>query len=111
MAEALALVADVVVVVVVVDFIADGSDFGASDFIVSEAAGGGVVALGLGLGLEDEGDCARADESINPLSAVVTNNFFSIEKPPWMGCRMGDGGGHGCSCAVCSKAGPPDTNV
>jgi hypothetical protein len=108
MAEALALVAEVVVVVVV-DFIADGSDFGASDFMVSDEAGGGVVALGLGL--EGDGDCARADESINPLSAVVTNNFFSIEKPPWMGCRMGYGSGHGFSYAVGSKAGPPDTNV
>jgi hypothetical protein len=73
------------------DFIA--SDFDASDFIVSlEEAGGGVVALGLelglgaalGLGLEldGDGDCARADESISPLSAVVINNFLSIEKPP-----------------------------
>ena len=55
---------------------ADGADgLGASAFIASlggeEAAGG--VALGLELGGED--DCAKADDSINPLSAVVINNF------------------------------------
>src|SRR5688572_1313138 len=56
---------------------------------LEDEEGGGVVALGLeadgdalGVALEgdEEGDdCARADDSINPLSAVVTNNFLSIE--------------------------------
>src|SRR4051794_1787936 len=59
----------------------DVSDFDASDFIESlgEADGGE-----LGLELDGEEDCARADESINPLSAVVINNFLSIDKPPCM---------------------------
>ena len=58
--------------------------------------GGGVVALGLeaggdALGAEPEGgeeydDCARADDSISPLSAVVTNNFLSIENLHDCGC-------------------------
>jgi hypothetical protein len=37
---------------------------------VEEADGGE-----LGLGLDGDGACAKADESINPLSAVVINNF------------------------------------
>ena len=61
------------------------ADLGASAFSWSaggEEADGGValgeeadggVALGLELGGED--DCAKADDSINPLSAVVINNF------------------------------------
>jgi hypothetical protein len=50
-----------------------------SDFIESlddgEAAGGE-------LGLEGEGDCAKAAVANTPLSAVVTNNFFNIVEPP-----------------------------
>jgi len=53
--------------------------FGASAFIGSVEADGGEEADGgvaLGLGLEGaDGDCAKADDSINPLSAVVINNF------------------------------------
>jgi len=74
--------------------------FGASDFIVSEEEAGGVeLEAAGGLGLEpwlDGDDCAIADESINPLSAVVSNNFCSIWKPPcislssaeWRGARL-----------------------
>jgi hypothetical protein len=48
-------------------------DLGASAFIWSvEEADGGVA---LGLELEGADDCAKADDSINPLSAVVINNF------------------------------------
>jgi hypothetical protein len=73
----------------VVDFDVSDADLDVSDFIASpEEADGGVVALGvelglalgLWLGLDGEGVCARADDSISPLSAVVTNNFLSIEK-------------------------------
>jgi two-component system sensor histidine kinase ChvG len=53
-----------------------------SDFIESlddgEAAGGE-------LGLDGEGDCAKAAVANTPLSAVVTNNFFNIVEPP---CRL-----------------------
>ena len=62
------------------DFVvSDALGFGASDFIVSEEEAGGVEldAAG-GLELEpwlDGDDCAIADESINPLSAVVINSF------------------------------------
>jgi|tagenome__1003787_1003787.scaffolds.fasta_scaffold20944476_4 hypothetical protein len=47
-------------------------DLEVSDFIwsVEEADGGELV-----LGLDGDGACAKADESINPLSAVVINNF------------------------------------
>jgi hypothetical protein len=58
-------------------------------FEVSDALGFGVSALGFAVsdgeadggevGLEGGGDCAKAEDSINPLSAVVTNNFLSIE--------------------------------
>jgi hypothetical protein len=51
------------------DFGVSALDFGVSD----EEADGGEV------GLEGGGFCAKADDSINPLSAVVTNNFLSIE--------------------------------
>lgn len=57
----------------------------ASDFIASEEedpegeageeAEGGVE---LGLELDGDGACARADDSINPLSAVESNSFFNI---------------------------------
>ncbi len=45
------------------------------------------------LELGGDEDCAMADDSINPLSAVVTNNFFSIGKPPCSGvlCVMATG--------------------
>jgi hypothetical protein len=50
-------------------------DLDASAFIGSvevEEADGGVA---LGLELEGEDDCAKADDSISPLNAVVINNF------------------------------------
>ena len=64
------------------------SAFGASDFIASEeedpegeagAEAEGGVELG---GLDGDGACAMADDSINPLSAVESNSFFNIGKPP-----------------------------
>jgi hypothetical protein len=86
------------------DFIAsDALDFGASDFIVSEEEAGGVAAAG-GLpepGLEPgDGDCAMADDNINPLSAVVSNSFFNIGKPPCKWCLVVNGVGHGFSFAA-----------
>src|SRR5215212_869319 len=101
MAEALAPVVDLDASE---DF--EASAFGVSDFIVSpeEAAGG--VALGLELGLDGDEYCAKADESINPLSAVVINNFLSIEKPPCMWCQVRDGVRHGFLFAVWKKNRP-----
>src|SRR5687767_8772711 len=63
------------------------SAFVASDFIASEEedpdgeAGGEADGL-LEPGLDGDGACAMADDSINPLSAVVSNSFFNIGKPP-----------------------------
>ena len=75
------------------DFVSDSLDFGASDFIVSEEeAGGAELEAAGGLELEPglDGDvCAIADESINPLSAVVINSFCSIVKPPCNCCLAG----------------------
>src|SRR5918992_5956530 len=66
------------------------SAFVASDFIASpepEEAAGGVDEPGLGLG----DDCAIADDSINPLSAVVSNSFFNIGKTSMHVVFCGDG--------------------
>jgi hypothetical protein len=41
-------------------------------------AAGGELALGAVVGDDGEDDCAKAAETIRPLSAVVTNNFLSI---------------------------------
>jgi hypothetical protein len=65
------------------DFIASLDDFVASleGFIASPEGDEGEEAAGGELELEPDGDdeyCASADESISPLSAVVTNSFLSI---------------------------------
>jgi hypothetical protein len=75
-----------------------------------EEAAGGVVALGLGLELDGDGACAKADDSINPLSAVVINNFCSIDKPPWMWLIVSVAWGTAFRLRVAENR-PPYTNV
>ncbi len=74
------------------------SAFVASDFIASEEGDpdgeAGEEADGLlEPGLEPDGDCdcAMADDSINPLSAVVSNSFFNIGKTSMHVVFCGDG--------------------
>ena len=63
----------------------DASDFIASEEDDPEGEAGeeadGVVEPGL-VELDGDGDCAMADDSINPLSAVESNRVFNIGKPP-----------------------------
>lgn len=84
------------------DFVAsDALDFGASAFIVSEEEPAGGVELeaagGLELepGLDGDGDCAKADDSINPLSVVVSNSFFNIGKTSMQRGVLVMASGHG----------------
>ena len=91
-AEALAPLAALVLVLLL--------GFEASDFIASEEEDpegeAGEEADGVGepgLGLDGDGDCAMADDSINPLSAVESNSFFNIGKPPCNVVFCGDGVG------------------
>ena len=98
-------------------FVASGfvaSGFEASDFIASEEEDpDGEEADGLlepGLGLDGDGDCAMADDSINPLSAVVSNSFFNIGKTSMHVVFCGDALGHSFSFAAW-KTGPLFTNV
>src|SRR5215204_4321656 len=107
MAEALAPVVDLDAS----DADFEASAFGVSDFIVSpeEAAGG--VALGLELGLEGDEYCAKADESINPLSVVVINNFLSIENLHACGVRCGMASGTAFRSRFGRKTGLLHTNV
>jgi hypothetical protein len=76
------------------------SAFVASDFIASEeedpdgeAGGEADGLLEPGLELDGDGDCAMADDSINPLSAVVSNSFFNIGKTSMHVVFCGDGVG------------------
>ena len=76
-AEALGLALEPVAVLVLL-----GRD--ASDFIASEEdpeGEAGEEAEGVvepGVELDGDDDCATADDSINPLSAVESNSFFNI---------------------------------
>jgi hypothetical protein len=80
-------------------FVASGfaaSGFDASGFVASEEDPDGEEADGLlepELGLDGGGVCARADDSINPLSAVVSNSFFNIGKTSMHVVFCGDGVG------------------
>jgi hypothetical protein len=89
------------------DFIeSDALDLDASDFIESlEAAG----VCELDPEFDGDEDCARADDSISPLSAVVIINFFSIGEPP---CRCDFWRWEaGVRITIFEKAGPHQDNV
>jgi len=98
-------------------FIASLDDFVASPaegFIASPEGDEGEEAAGGELKLEPDGDdeyCASADESISPLSAVVTNSFFSIGNLHAYLSGYLVRPGRGFSCAVLGKTGPLHTNV
>ena len=97
-------------------FVASGfavSGFDASDFVASEEDPDGEEADGLlepELGLDGGGVCAIADDSINPLSAVVSNSFFNIGKTSMHVVFCGDALGHSFSFAAW-KTGPLFNNV
>ena len=80
-AEALGLALEPLTVLVLLGL--DASDFIASEEEDPEGEAGeeaeGVVVPGLADG---DDDCAMADDSINPLSAVESNRVFNIGKPP-----------------------------
>jgi len=83
------------------------SAFVASDFIASEledpeGEAGAEAEGGVELGLELDGDgaCARADDNINPLSAVESNSLFNIGKTSMLRVFFGDGIGRGFSFAA-----------